>query len=1023
MINDNPILNNPYQEPQRHYATSLNGELDYAQVRKGRRIFDPHTLGQSMPVRQQKTNLFEVNDYAQQYQTHLINLVRREVGAWRTAQYPQTTRVTKELLTFWFLDAQRVGEKQLFFAQQEAIETAIWLTEVAAKSNPGHNILRLLEEARKQEDSQAGLPRMAFKMATGTGKTVVMAALILYHFFNRQAYRQDTRFADYFLLIAPGITIKERLGVLYVDTLHKKISGQIQDYYRLRYLVPRHYDQTLESLNARLVITNYHNFELRALQGNKRSPFDGKLDKTGRKVEAKEDRAQMMKRVLGKFRKDTRLLILNDEAHHCYLPKQAGRNTEEENSKTENDRAAVWFTGLREIAQRFKVQAVYDLSATPYYLSGSGYEPYTLFPWVVTDFGLIEAIESGLVKIPFLPETDDTQQLETPVLRNLYEHVKTHLPRKGQQKRRKEAEAKDQNVDELAPNIPELVKNALDQFYGHYEKEFKSIRGLLDSPPVLIVVCNNTSVSKEIYKHLAGYEKTSADGNVTEVIPGQYELFSNFHSTTRQALPRPRTLLIDSDALENADHINEEFKQVFAVELERFKQEYRLRHPEKSVDNITEAEILREVVNTVGKKGLLGAEVRCVVSVSMLTEGWDSQTVTHIMGLRAFGSQLLCEQVAGRALRRKNYVLGQFTIPDERGKLIKIDTFAPEYAYIIGVPFKLFKVGTGVETYIPDHETHAVYALPNRQAHYEITFPSVIGYRIETSAEELTADFSQVENFIIDGSRFPTETVLQSAFSAQEEKLTLVAVLEKRDQEIIYHLTRYLLKFYYCDDDGNPKFYQFHALKKIVSEWYATKIHLLGITKPDHQKLVYFSDVKAVCDSIMKGIRAANRDSSRVLPVLNYYNPLGSSQHVHGSTTRLVYPTVKSHVNLVVADTDNWEQIAAKTLEEIEEVEAYVKNAYLGFAIPYVSAGKDRWYYPDFIARCRRKDTGEVKNLVIEITGMNQDKAEKRWTMENYWLPAVNTIRAKYQMEKWEFIDIANDIRDIKNRLVEKIYQ
>jgi len=306
MTHDNPILNNPYQEPQRHYAT-LDGELDYAQVRKGRRIFDPNTLGQSMPVRQKKTNLFEVNDYAEHYQAQLINLARREVGTWRTAHYPQTTRVTKELLTFWFLNpAERIADKQLFFAQQEAMETAIWLNEVAAKSNPGQNILRLLEEARKQEDSQTGLPRIAFKMATGTGKTVVMAALILYHFFNRQEYRQDTRFADYFLLVAPGITIKERLGVLYVDTLHKKISGQIQDYYRLRYLVPRHYEKTLESLNARLVITNYHSFELRTLQGNKRSPFDGKLDKAGHKVEAKEDRAQMIKRVLRKFRKDTR---------------------------------------------------------------------------------------------------------------------------------------------------------------------------------------------------------------------------------------------------------------------------------------------------------------------------------------------------------------------------------------------------------------------------------------------------------------------------------------------------------------------------------------------------------------------------------------------------------------------------------------------------------------------------------------------------------------------------------------------
>ncbi len=336
-----------------------------------------------------------------------------------------TTRVTKELLDYWFLNPERPSYKQLFFAQQEAVETAIWLNEVAERSNAGNHILNLLKQGQQtvSDNAESQLPRVAFKMATGSGKTVVMACLLLYHYFNRQEYRSDTRFADYFLMVAPGITIKDRLGVLYVDTVTSN-PKEINDYYRLRDLVPAKHLKTLEGLNAKLIISNYHQFEPKTLQGNKRSPFDGKIGEDGKKQEAKEDFAQVVKRVLGKFKTGSRLLIINDEAHHCYLPKEKGKNTEDENAADENERAAVWFSGLREMSKRFQLKNVYDLSATPYYLKGSGYEAYALFPWVVSDFGLIEAIESGLVKIPFLPESDNTQELSMPVLRNLYEHVR-----------------------------------------------------------------------------------------------------------------------------------------------------------------------------------------------------------------------------------------------------------------------------------------------------------------------------------------------------------------------------------------------------------------------------------------------------------------------------------------------------------------------------------------------------------------------------------------------------------------------
>lgn len=1027
MSADNPILNSPYEEPLLHYDTDSEGSLDYERIVKGRRIFKADAA--VIPTRQTgQKEVFEWNDDAAEYGTHIINLCRKEISKWRAEKYPNTTRVSKELLNFWFENPERLNVKKLFFAQREAVETAIWLNEVAEKSNAGQHILNQLRNGQQTvSDKQIDqLPRVAFKMATGSGKTVVMACLILYHYFNRQEYRNDTRFADYFLIVAPGITIKDRLGVLFVDTKTEN-QHDIKDYYRVRGLVPQNMLPRLNSLNAKLIITNYHTFEPKVLQGNKRSPFDGKVDLQGKKINTgnKEDFAQVIKRSIGKFKPGSRLLVLNDEAHHCYLPKAKGKTTDNEEAD-ENARAAVWFSGLRELAQKFKLQSVYDLSATPYYLTGSGYVPYSLFPWVVSDFGLIEAIEAGLVKIPFLPESDNTQELTMPVLRNLYDHVREDLPRKGIRKKKSEAAAEGEKLTELPPELPFLVKGALDQFYNHYVEYDNGIRkqkeeraNIFSSPPVFIVVCNNTSVSKEVYKYIAGYEYANADGEY-HTVSGIKPLFSNYDSTTGKPLRRPPTLLIDSDALENGEQVNDEFKKIFSSEIEEFKKDYARMHGQGSVENITDAQILREVVNTVGQQGKLGAHIRCVVSVSMLTEGWDANTVTHIMGLRAFGSQLLCEQVAGRALRRMSYHLQGYDKdgnPTSDKRKIVIEKFPPEYAHIIGVPFKLFKGGESAPPPIPVDMTH-IHAIPERQKDFEITFPNVVGYRVENFDGQILHDFSKLENFEIDCTKFPTETIMASPFSPTQEKLQVAAVLEKRDNEIIFVITKELIKYHFSDDDHNRQFQKFNKLKQIVTEWYNTKVMLLNNNDVRYKKMLYFHTPKVIADHIVRGINPHINTVEHIRPVFNYYNKFSSTKYVNGNTVKEVYDATRSHVNVVVMDS-GWEGICAKSLEELE-VESYVKNQFLGLTIPYVKDGKDRLYYPDFIARVKTKD-GSTKNLLIEISGMSKDKAEKKWYVENRWLPAVNAMKDKYEYPEWHFIEIANDIRNIKNELTDKI--
>jgi type III restriction enzyme len=1033
-----PILNGPYDEPLYHYATAPDGNLDYRDRRPGRRIFAPDTpqvpLGQSL---QDQAGLYDLNDFAPNYRDYLVNLLRSQLGEWRAQGYPGvTSRVTRDLLAYWFQNPQRPDHQRLFFAQREAVEAAIWLNEVADKSNPGTHILNELRKAQASvDDRELTLPRIAFKMATGTGKTVVMACLIVYHFLNRQTYANDPKYADYFLLVAPGVTIRDRLAVLRVDT-EAAAEHLSADYYGQRKLVPPTYAGLMRGLNARLAITNFHGFEPRLIGGNKKSPLDGKLGPDGRKVEAREDETGVLRRLLPSFKAGRRLLVLNDEAHHCYLPRARGRDGDDgNNDATENERAAVWYSGLRALARRWQVRAVYDLSATPYYLAGSGWPAYSYFPWIVSDFSLIEAIEAGLVKIPFLPVDDSAQHIEEPVLKNLYEHCRDELPRKGQRTQRSEAAAAatpdatarggkkaKPAVAEPPPQVPSLLRNALAQFYRHYENYERGQReagerggDLLTSPPVFIVVCSNTTVSKEVYKHIAGYETTDADGRPLAV-PGVLPVFSNFDPHTRVPRQRPPTLLIDSDALEHSGQVDDDFKRVFAPEIESFKRDYRLSNPAKSVDGLTDADLLREVVNTVGRPGKLGQHIRCVVSVGMLTEGWDANTVSHIVGVRAFGSQLLCEQVAGRALRRRQY----FVDP-------KTGRFPPEYAHIIGVPFRFFQGGEAEPA--PPRDVRTIKALPERAA-LEISFPRLVGYKLEHGHDRLDADFDGCPPFRLDLTVNPAHTDLGTAFSA--ERSALRQDLDSlRDQQVVWWVASQVLSRYYRGDDGRVQMEHFGDLRRIAAAWYAQQIDLVGERDARHKRLVMQEDARRVAASVFLGIEqaakrraeSANNAASRgpvVLPLLNHHNPVGSTAHVFGSTTKPVFDTTKSHVNRVVADTDRWEQIAARTLEKLSAIESYVKNAFLGFEVPYVdAAGAERRYLPDFIARICTPG-GQRLFLIVEVTGFARDKTEKRYFMRERWLPAVNAHQQMLRTLPWHFIEIT-DIDRVKEQLEAEI--
>lgn len=1043
-----PILNNPYEEPKFFYDTDMGGNLDYSRILEGRRPFT--TSIDITPKQSSQTELFSGSDLGigeGDPNAPFINGIRDEVKKWRDNNYRGVTRVTRELLNYWFKNPERVWNFRLFFCQQEAIETAIYLNEVADYDpNIGRDLLRQLSErqASVSGDTKDVLPRTAFKMATGTGKTVVMAMLILYNYLNKKDNVQDTRFADRFLIVAPGITIRDRLGVLFIDE-NVKNPYDANDYYHKRDLVPRHFEGLLGGLNASITIINYQQLEPKTLSGKHASPLDGKVTIVNgetRKQSGKEDYSVMLNRILNKSSKGKRIIIINDEAHHCYLPKvsviKGKKDDEIKDTEEENAKAMVWYEGLRQMKVcGYKVQHVYDLSATPYYLKGSGYPAYSLFPWVVSDFGLVDAIESGLVKIPFLPTFDNTHDIDEPKYRNIYKHVSNELSKvgvRGAKKRAKERGESDEPRREAQPNLPTLINTALEQFVKDYKDYENGIRvagevgkDLFTTPPVFIVVCNNTMVSREVYKYIAGYQTVNDAGDPINV-QGHFPVFSNFDA---QNLPKAKspTLLIDSTAIDDAEKvIDDDFKRVFATEIETFKKDYAFLHGAGSADQISESDILREVVNTVGKPNTLGEHIRCVVSVSMLTEGWDANTVTHVMGIRAFGSQLLCEQVVGRALRRRSYDLVPYDLEGneldsktaaKRSKKNVVYKFPPEYAHVIGVPFKTFKSGKGGQPPTPKPKT-VIQALKEREG-LEIRFPNIVGYRSENPDGDIRADYTNVPKFLIDFTKIPTKTILQNPIEGKTEILRSDCN-EYRDAQVIYYLTWILLRKRYTSYEGGQQFQKFGKLKAVVEKWYDEQLSVIGGEGNPKllRRLVLLWNADEVIASIYEGIKQANSEKERITAILNYYNPEGSTSHVFGMTTRPVYPTVKSHVNYVVADTKSWEQITAKTLETIDEVICYVKNHFLGFEIPYMLDNEERNYVPDFIANVRTKDD-RIVHLIIEISGASDDKLghkdAKRHYTEDYWLPAANNLQ-KY--DEWAYIEISN-IDNICQILTDKI--
>ncbi len=984
---EKPILNSPYEYPARHWELDDSGQPTSRIVEKRRPVsfITPIPKPKKRRRDEQKEMVLDegkgISTEEQQYDpTPIINALRVHVDRWRALPNPRDWKVTPEtarLLEYW--RSHEFQSIRPFFCQVEAVETAIWLIEVAPKAGKtGKGLLGHLAAAN--EVSNPGLARLALKLATGAGKTTVMAMLIAWQTVNAVRRPSSKKFTRGFLLVTPGITIRDRLRVLQ--------PNDPDSYFKTLELVPN--DMLGDLDRAKIVITNYHAFKLREkleLSKGGRSLLQGR----GAPLETLETEGQMLQRVMPELMGMKNILVLNDEAHHCYRERpgsgedEALKGDDRKEAEKNKEVARLWISGIEAVTRKIGVPQIIDLSATPFFLRGSGYAEGTLFPWTMSDFSLMDAIECGIVKLPRVPVSDNIPGEDMPKFRNLWEHIRNKMPKKGR--------GKAKTLDPLS--LPVELQTALQALYGHYKKTYELWQDEgISIPPCFIVVCNNTSTSKLVYDFISGFHRENPDGS-TSLENGRLALFRNFDEHGNP-FARPHTLLIDSEQLESGDALDKNFRNVAADEIERFRREIREREGPQAGDKITDQDLLREAMNTVGKKDRLGERIRCVVSVSMLTEGWDTNTVTHVLGVRAFGTQLLCEQVIGRALRRQSYDLNEKSL------------FNVEYADILGIPFDFTAEPIKVKP-IPPRETVQVNAVRPDRDHLEIRFPRVEGYRIELPEERLTAEFNEDSVLELTPDLVGPSVTHNQGILGEGVDLSLMHLEDVRASTVLFNVTKRLLYTKWRDPGEEPKLHLFGQLKRITRQWLDTCLVCKGGTYP--AQLLYQELADMACERITMGITTSMADETPVKALLDPYNPAGSTNHVNFNTskrTRWETDHRRCHINWVVCDSD-WEAEFCRVAESHPKVLRYVKNQGFGLEVPYRMGSESKKYIPDFIVVVDLGD-GKELNFIVEIKGYRRENAKvKKETMMAYWVPGVNHSG---QFGRWAFAEL-KDVYEI----------
>jgi type III restriction enzyme len=1025
---DTPILNNPYEEPAEHWLLKFGEQPQRIQGRRsaGYWFRSPDAGDADEHVTGVWTELT------------LVNAIRERMREWRAAGRPGITRTTRELIDWWLRDGRK---QRLFFAQFEAAETVIFLAEARADFLQGISVPLDEPSDERKADGFKAFRRQCAKMATGSGKTTVMGMLAAWSILNKVANRGDARFSDIVVAVCPNVTIRNRLGEL--DPLRGDAS-----LYRSRDLVPERLMPDLAK--GRVIILNWHVFEPQAVTTGGTS---SRVSRAGVEVRTREtikigpktttqrgaryitlddlktqvaagiltvleevrDRDQSLKevkveatryvesdtallnRVLGRD-VGTRgnILVLNDEAHHAYRIRTSSDDDEAADDDDDEDdddyfvkEATVWVEGLDKMHKHRGINLCVDLSATPYYIGRVGNATNQVFPWTVSDFGLTDAIESGLVKIPQLA-VRDTTGADIPGYFNIWKWI---LPKLTSAERGgKRANPKPEAILKWA-NTPIAMLGGL---WDEERRRWLSEKPEDARPPVYIIICKTTKIAKVVHEWIG--EDKPPSGIPSANLP---EL--------RNVDGRTVTIRVDTKVVEETDGGGAKADEMAWMRA--------------TLDTVGKLDWTRDTqgrpIYPEGFEALAsklgrplhppGRDIRCIVSVGMLTEGWDCNTVTHIVGLRPFMSQLLCEQVVGRGLRRASYDIGA------DGKLEE------EVAKVFGVPFEVipFKENKGTPA-PPKPKRHHIRAVPEKAA-FKISFPRVEGYQ-QAIRRKLTVDWDSLAPIKLDATRIvATEVDVKHLMPAASggrtlsgpgrlETVTLDAFRAGRSvEELAFHLSRDLTRRYLSEKEGSaPSHVLFPQILKIASRYIAEKVECGPATQRiDAFLSPYYGWIIEALVKAIKPDTAAGEDAE--LPVLEKNRREGSTEDVSFWTSRDVREVVKSHVNLVVADTAQWEQSAAFIIDTHKATDAFVKNAGMGFAIPYLFNGQPHDYEPDFVIRLAGR---EDQFLIIETKGFD-DKADAKKQAAERWVAAVN---ASQSFGSWRYV-MARSLAEVRAAL------
>jgi len=893
------IINSAYSEPAHHWRPAASG-ISFEMV-KGRR-----PAGYTVSAEGASPH----NDPGKFVELGLVNAIRPKVAAWREAGYPGATGVTRKLLAHWRNDEAR--PHPFFWCQLDAIETLIWLSEAPAQERDGIVV-----------PGDGGLfRRLCTKLCTGGGKTIVMAMLIAWQVCNRASYPRDGRFSGSVFIVAPGLTVKSRLQVLK--------PSDANNYYSLFNVAPPGMQELLR--RAKVVVENWQQlaWETEESVAKRKS-----VDKRGPKsLEA------YAREALGDLANERGILVINDEAHHAWrVPEAAQRQTGlSREEKEEEKEATIWIGGLDRIHEARGILTCYDFSATPFVPSGKNNSEEALFNWIVSDFGLYDGIEAGIVKTPRIVVRDDSipnAKTYRPRLEHIYidKDVRDDLKKKGRLPQ-----------DEL----PKLVCDAYRILCYDWKMTFDEWKGAgKPEPPVLITVVNSTETAERV--------KYAFDAGRVGV----------------EELCEPdMTLHIDTKTIEKDD-------------------------------------TLREKADTVGQMGKPGEKIRNVISVAMLSEGWDTKTVTHVLGLRAFSSQLLCEQVIGRGLRRTSY-----EIDPETG------LFPPEYVNIFGIPFRYLPHEEEGSAPRPPSPKTAVESLPHR-SEYQISWPNVL--RLDRVVKpRLTLDTRLIETLTLNADATPL-------------RAELGWVIDGRPDQYLGHSKQIDLEKYFENYRLQHQIFEMSArvFDKMKAPWQdkAAKLPLLGqvmglveeflasnaleITPPlfnqdpVRRRVLILSEMQRIVEHLWGFILPSQ--TVRVAPVLDQAKRVRSTADMPTwYTGRPCQPTVKSQISQCVFDSA-WEASEAYRLEASPHVAAWAKNDHLGFEVDYYFEGKHS-YRPDFLVRLRN---GAM--LILETKGQESDRDRAKRRALKEWVDAVNGL-GEYGTWRCDVSRNAADVEGILER-------